>query len=232
LLQLPFTAQTPFEREHVPELEPPPEPWHTHVRVVPHDVWPLSLIAVPAEQPSATPLLHEPLTAHTPLLCEQFAVEPPPDPTQFHVRVVPQDVAPLSDAAEPAEHTPGVPEHDPLTAHEPLLCEQFAVEPPPDPTQFHVRVVPQDVAPLSDAAEPAEHTPGVPEHDPLTGTTATGAEHDAFEPPPDPLQFHVHGPEPLTAVGVPTEHKFDDGALDTATPFADPQAPLSGVHTH
>ncbi len=76
-------------------------------------------------------------------------------------------------------------------------------------------------------------TPGVGEHDPSIGRgAASGAEHDAFVPPPDPLHAHVHGPEPLTADGVPAEHKFDDGALDTATPSADPQVPSSGAHTH
>ncbi len=34
----PAGAHAAFAYEHVPEFEPPPEPWQTHWRVVPHAV--------------------------------------------------------------------------------------------------------------------------------------------------------------------------------------------------
>lgn len=55
-------AQVALAREQVAELAPPLVPWHTQVRVVLQAVWPLSEMAVPCEQPSATALLHTPAT--------------------------------------------------------------------------------------------------------------------------------------------------------------------------
>ena len=46
-----------------------------------------------------------------------------------------------------------------------------------------------------------------------------------FVPPLIPLQFHAHGPEPVTGVTVPAVHKFDDGVDVTPTPLADPHEP-------
>lgn len=48
---------------------------------------------------------------------------------------------------------------------------QLAVEPPKAPTQFQVRVVPQDVAPLSPELLPAAQAPpgALLLHEPLTG---------------------------------------------------------------
>jgi hypothetical protein len=56
----------------------------------------------------------------------------------------------------------------------------------------------------------------------------TGALQDAFAPPFDPLQAQVHGPVPLTVVAVPAVQRFPVGAVETATPFAEPQTPLTG----
>ena len=48
-------------------------------------------------------------------------------------------------------------------------------------------------------------------------------------PPLEPLQLHVHGPEPATEEDVPTEQRFVEGADDDVAPFADPHAPLIGA---
>jgi hypothetical protein len=45
-------------------------------------------------------------------------------------------------------------------------------------------------------------------------------------PPLEPLQFHVHGPEPATEVDVPAEQRLLEGANDACVLFADPHTPL------
>ncbi len=78
-------GHAPLERLQVVSLVPPPEPLHAHVRVVPQAVRPLSLPAVPVVQPSATALLHAPLTGHAVLAKEQVPeLVPPPEPLQTH----------------------------------------------------------------------------------------------------------------------------------------------------
>ncbi len=44
-------------------------------------------------------------------------------------------------------------------------------------------------------------------------------------PPLLPLQLHVHGPVPLTAVALPDEHRFVLGAVDVLPPLAEPHTP-------
>ena len=104
-LQPPSTgpAHAAFAREQVPELLPPSVLAHTHVRVVSQAVAPLSLVAVPTEQPSAMLLLHTPLVpAHAAFAREQVPeLLPPLTPAQTHVRVVPHVVALLSLEALP-----------------------------------------------------------------------------------------------------------------------------------
>ena len=39
------------------------------------------------------------------------------------------------------------------------------------------------------------------------------AEQDAVEPPPDPVQFQVHGPVPATVPAVPALHRLLVGAV-------------------
>ena len=55
------------------------------------------------------------------------------------------------------------------------------------------------------------------------------AEQLALAPPLDPLQFHVHGPEPATDDAVPAVQRLVEGADDTVVPFADPHAPLTAT---
>jgi hypothetical protein len=42
----------------------------------------------------------------------------------------------------------------------------------------------------------------------------------------EPLQLHVHGPEPATDDDVPAEQRLVEGADDARVPFADPHMPL------
>lgn len=55
------------------------------------------------------------------------------------------------------------------------------------------------------------------------------AEQLAVVPPPDPAQDQVHGQDPETALGVPAEQRFDDGAVLTVVPFAVPHAPFTAA---
>ncbi len=55
---------------------------------------------------------------------------------------------------------------------------------------------------------------------------ACGAEHVAAAPPLKPEQVQFHGPEPVTiGVALVILQRFVVGALDTATPLADPHSP-------
>jgi hypothetical protein len=65
--------------------------------------------------------------------------------------------------------------------------------------------------------------PPPPDEDPVD------AEQLALVPPLDPLQLHVHGPEPATEEAAPAVHRLAEGADDAVVPFADPHAPLTGV---
>jgi hypothetical protein len=56
---------------------------------------------------------------------------------------------------------------------------------------------------------------------------ASDAEQLAAVPPLEPLQLHVHGPEPATDDDAPAEQRLAEGADDTVVPFADPQVPLT-----
>ena len=54
------------------------------------------------------------------------------------------------------------------------------------------------------------------------------AEQLAVEPPLDPVQLHVQGPLPLTAVAVPVLQRFVVGAEVNVPPLDEPHAPLIG----
>jgi hypothetical protein len=66
---------------------------------------------------------------------------------------------------------------------------------------------------------------------PVSHDDPTGAEQAAgavLVPPFTPLQPHVQGPVPATAVAFePATHRPEVGAAETATPLAVPQAPLT-----
>ena len=55
------------------------------------------------------------------------------------------------------------------------------------------------------------------------------AEQLAAEPPLDPVQLHVQGPLPLTAVAVPALQRLVVGAEVNVPPLDEPHAPLIGV---
>jgi hypothetical protein len=58
----------------------------------------------------------------------------------------------------------------------------------------------------------------------LTGTAPV--EHDAVVPLFNPVQLHVHGPDPLTEDAVPAVQRLVVGIEPKLAPFDDPQAPL------
>jgi hypothetical protein len=60
---------------------------------------------------------------------------------------------------------------------------------------------------------------------------ASGALHAALVPPLLPSHIQAQGPLPVTAVAVPALQRFVVGAVVTATPFAEPQTPLTGEAT-
>ncbi len=162
----------------------------------------------------------------------QLAFEPPLLPEQLHVH------GPVPDTAEavPDEHKLDVgltvaaePLADP---HAPLVfsgAEHESVVPPFVPVQLHVHPpVPETVV-----AVPELHkfvvglvvtpTPSAEPQEPLVFFIAL---HEAVVPPFVPTQVQFHGPVPVTAEAVPTEHSPVVGAEVYATPLAAPQAPL------
>jgi len=61
----------------------------------------------------------------------------------------------------------------------------------------------------------------------IGGGADTDAAQLAVVPPLEPLQLHVHGPEPATGDDVQVKQRLVVGATDTVVPFADPHAPLT-----
>ena len=61
------------------------------------------------------------------------------------------------------------------------------------------------------------------------GVEDANAEQLAVLPLLEPLQLHVHGPEPATDDAVPVEQRLDEGLDDAVVPFADPHTPLTGA---
>ena len=65
-----------------------------------------------------------------------------------------------------------------------------------------------------------------------SGVVSTAmAPQDAVEPAFAPTQLQVHGPVPVTVVGVPTEHRLLVGTAANTPPLAVPHAPLTGAAT-
>jgi hypothetical protein len=109
-------------------------------------------------------------------------------------------------------------------------AEQEAVVPPLPPAQLHDH----GPEPVTDEAVPVLQRlvdgalPTVtPLADPQLPLTSSWAEHDAVEPPLVPVQFHDHGPEPVTVEAVPVLHKPVVGVLVRSAPFDAPQLPLT-----
>jgi len=63
--------------------------------------------------------------------------------------------------------------------------------------------------------------------DDATGTAPllSGAVQPSVSPPSEPVQFHCHGPTPVTRVGLPLAQRFSVGASATPVPFALPHEP-------
>ena len=59
------------------------------------------------------------------------------------------------------------------------------------------------------------------------GVVACVAEQLAAEPPFVPTQVHDHGPVPVTADALPTEHRLLVGMDESEAPFELPQVPLT-----
>ena len=70
---------------------------------------------------------------------------------------------------------------------------------------------------------------GVDDVDPPADADPTDAEQLAAAPPLEPLQLHVHGPEPAKDDAMPAVQRLAEGADDTVVPFADPHAPPTGA---
>jgi hypothetical protein len=175
---------------------------------------------------------------------EQLALLPPFNPLHLHSHCDPLRVGGTG-VAVPALQRPvagavlnvpplAVPQ-TPLTGiGAALLAEQLAAAPPFSPVQLHVH----GPLPLTAVAVPVlqrfvvgallNDWPLADPQAPLTGVVETDAEQLAFVPLFTPLQLHVHGPLPLTAVAVPALQRFVVGALLNDWPLADPQAPLTG----
>src|SRR5208282_3681177 len=119
-----------------------------------------------------------------------------------------------------------------LPPHAPLVCAlavQLAFVPLFVPLQLHAH----GPLPLTAVAVPKLHrfvvgaaarfAPLLPPHAPLVCGVAVQL---AFVPLFVPLQLHVHGPLPLTAVAVPKLHRFVVGAAARFAPLLPPHAPL------
>ena len=64
--------------------------------------------------------------------------------------------------------------------------------------------------------------------EPVEAVEARVSEHDAVAPPLLPAQLQLHGPLPATVDAVPALQRLFVGAVLTATPFDEPQAPITG----
>ena len=212
-------------------------PAQVQVQVVSVDVTPLGVPALQKFAAGSTALFvpcdapHSPFTSllalHRPLLL------PPCSPV--HVQV--HGPAPDTTVAVPDVHrfvTGAAARFAPLELpHSPfsvLFALQLAVVPVFSPVQLQV----QGPAPDTAVAVPALHrfVPGAalrfaPSELPHSPFTSLFALHAAGVPSPLPLQLHVQGPAPLTAVLPASDtHRFVIGAAVTFAPFDVPHSPL------
>lgn len=176
------------------------------------------------------------------MLLLQFAVLPPPEPTQvqdqgpepFTAEAVPcpQRLLLGADGVLPPLAAPQAPLMMVVT-----LAEQLAVEPPLLPVQ----VQDQGPDPLTEDALPAlQRFAGggalaidVPLAEPQTPSTdgVFVAEQLAVEPPLLPVQVQAQGPllGPCTLLAVPVLQRFPLGADGKIPLFEEPQTPFTGV---
>lgn len=128
----------------------------------------------------------------------QVSFTPPLLPLQVQVQLTPvlyvtEDAVPEAHKADPEGAVvltvPFAVPQTPFVAHEGFETEQVAVEPPLEPSQDHVLVVPQTVLPLSEDGVPLAQFPDVVPHTPFVIIIS--------------LQVQDHGPLPEIVDGVP-----------------------------
>jgi hypothetical protein len=112
---------------------------------------------------------------------------------------------------------------------------QLALPPPLLPSQAHVH----GPVPLTVVTVPAVQrlvvgavvtaTPFAEPQTPLTATDCSGALHEELVPPLLPSHIQAQGPDPVTVVAAPAVQRLVVGAVVTATPFAEPQSPLTAT---
>jgi hypothetical protein len=126
-----------------------------------------------------------------------------------------------------------VPLHPPEAAHEVALVEdQVTVEILPDVMLVgfaEIATVAGGVVGGGVVGPPTGPGVGVDVGVGVGSDTDANTEQLAVIPPLEPLQLHVHGPEPATDDAVPAEQRLVEGADDAVVPFADPHTPLTGA---
>lgn len=178
----------------------------------------------------------EPQAPFTSSLAEQLAVIPPFDPAQ----VQDHGPVPLTAEAEPEAQSfddgsvrklfPFTEPQAPFTSR---FAEQLTVKALLDPAQVQLH----GPVPLTTEALPAlqrfdfgavkKLCPFEEPHSPCRL-----AEQLMVVPPFDPAQVQFHGPDPVGSEAVPAlQRRFEVGAVENPSPFADPQAPLTGKGT-
>ncbi len=117
---------------------------------------------------------------------------------------------PASGATQPTALPPFTPEQ--LHVHGPLPLTALEIPPLQRPLRGVVKV----------------GTPFAEPQTPLIGEGGcNGAVQLTVMPLFSPIQLQFHGPLPLTELGVPVEQRLSIGCTAMATPFAEPQRPLT-----
>ena len=178
------------------------------------------------------PLL-DPHTPATIRFAEQLAFEPPFTPVQFHDH----GPVPLTAVAVPELHRfvvgaevkspPLLLPHTPVTIR---FAEQLAFEPPLVPLQVQLQgPVPETVeaVPLPQRLEVGAEVKSPPLLLPQEAFTMRFAEQFAVEPPFDPEQLQLQGPEPETVEAVPLPQRLEVGAEVKFWPLLLPHTPLT-----
>src|SRR5208283_3952920 len=101
----------------------------------------------------------------------------------------------------------------PLTSR---LAEQLALDPPLDPAQLQLHgPLPEteEAVPALQRFELGALKKPCPFDEPHAPLTSRLAPQFALEPPLDPPQVQLHGPDPVTVEAVPALQRFELGAL-------------------